>query len=231
MNSATVAPSVKKDWKKVNLNNRANDHFMIQFGYEGWSGAPDTASIKGLSRFFNFYLMYDMPFKTSPRFSVAAGLGVSTSSIYFDKANIDIAGKVNPNRINFSDASATNHFKTYSLNNTWLEVPVELRFVTDPVHTGKAWKLAIGAKVGTMTDAHTRGKNLLNATGGSLYGTGYVEKERSKRFFNTTKLAVTLRGGYGPITLFGSYMVTGLFKENQGPVIHPFSIGLSIAGL
>ena len=221
----------KKDWSKVNLGNRANDHFMIQIGYDGWSGAPDTINISGLSRHFNFYMMYDMPFKTAPRLSFAGGLGVGTSSVFFDNTSIDIAGKNGTNKISFNDVSKSNHFKKYKLANSWLEVPVELRYVSDPLHSGKSFKVALGVKVGTMIDAHTKGKNLVSSTGSSLYGTKYIEKEKSKKFFNSTRLAGTIRVGYGPFTLYGSYQINKLFKDVVGPDVHPYSIGLCLSGL
>lgn len=221
----------KKDWSKVNLSNRANDHFMIQFGVDGWGGAPDSINISGFSRHFNFYLMYDMPFKTAPRLSFAGGIGLGTSSIFFDKTDIDIAGKTGTNRIAFRDASNTNYFKKYKLANSWLEVPLELRFVSDPLHSSKSFKVAIGAKVGTMIDAHTKGKNLVTKDGNTLYGNKYIEKEKSKKFFNSTRLAGTLRVGYGAFTIYSSYQITNLFKEVVGPTAHPYSLGLCIGGL
>jgi hypothetical protein len=227
----TVVVVKKTDWKKVSLANRANDHFMIQFGYDGWSGAPDTINISGFSRHFNFYLMYDMPFKTAPRLSVAAGIGVGSSSIFFDNTTIDIAGKVNPTRISFLNSENTNHFKKYKLSNTWVEVPIELRFVSDPLHSGKSFKVALGAKVGTMIDAHTKGKNLVNSDGSSLYGTKYIEKEKSKKYFTNARLAPTIRIGFGPFTAYGSYTITKMFKENQGPDVHLYSVGLCLGGL
>lgn len=229
--TTTVSSPKKRDWSKVNLSNRSNDHFMIQFGVDGWGGAPDSINIKGFSRHFNFYMMYDIPFKTNPRLSAALGLGLGSSSIFFDKTNIDIAGKTGASQIAFKNASNTNYFKKYKVSNTWVEVPVELRFVSDPLHSGKSWKFAVGAKVGTMVDAHTKGKNLVNSTGSSLYGTKYVEKEKSKKYFNSTRLAATIRAGYGAITVYGAYQITNLFKDAEGPVIHPYSIGLCLSGL
>ncbi len=226
-----VPAKPKKDWSKVNLSNRANDHFLIQFGYDGWANRPDTISIKGLSRHFNFYVMYDMPFKTSPQLSFAAGIGVGSSSIFFDNTNIDLVGKGGTNAITFKDASNSNHFKKYKLAETWLEVPLELRYVTDPLHSGKSFKVALGAKIGTMVDAHTKGKDLQNADGNSLYGSKYKEKEKSRQYFNSTRLAGTFRIGYGPFTAYASYQFISLFKENQGPKVYPFSIGLCIGGL
>ncbi len=221
----------KKDWSKVNLSKRANDHFLIQFGYDWWSGRPDSIQITGFSRHFNFYAMYDMPFKTNPHFSLAAGLGVGTSSIFFDKMDIDIAGKAGTREIVFTDASKTDHFHKLKISNTWLEIPVEFRFVGNAVNTGKGFKLAIGGKIGTLTDAHTKGKNLETAAGASLYGSKYVEKEKSRKYFNNLRLAGTIRVGYGPFTIYGAYQFNSLFREGQGPKVNVCSIGTCISGL
>src|SRR5690348_2213238 len=93
---STIAPAAKpkkKDWSKVNLSNRPNDHFMLQLGYNGWASRPDTINTKGIPRSFNMYFMFDFPFKTSPRFSVGLGLGLGTDNMYFDKMTVDIAGR------------------------------------------------------------------------------------------------------------------------------------------
>ena len=74
----TSASNPKKDWSKINLSNRPNDHFMLQFGYNGWAQRPDTIHTKGFSRSFNIYFMYDFPFKSSPRWSVGLGVGLSS---------------------------------------------------------------------------------------------------------------------------------------------------------
>ena len=75
--------STKTAPKKWKYNpNRANDHFMIQLGYNGWASKPDTVNTKGIPRTFNMYFMFDFPFKTSPRFSVGLGLGLGTGLAY-----------------------------------------------------------------------------------------------------------------------------------------------------
>ena len=43
---------------------RSNDHLMLQAGYTGWAGAPDSIQTGGIPRTFNGYLMFDFPFKT-----------------------------------------------------------------------------------------------------------------------------------------------------------------------
>jgi len=219
--------SNKKDWSKVSLANRANDHFMVQLGYNGWAGKSDTMKTKGLSRTVNVYFMLDFPFKTDPRFSIGLGAGISSSSMYFENTSIGIAGTTST--LTFKDVSATNHFKKYKLATTYAEVPVELRFTADPEHNAKSWKIALGAKIGTMLNAHTKGKNLLSSTGSTV--NAYTFKETSKHYFNGTRIAGTARIGYGFFSLFGTYQVNNLLNEGAGPVIHPYTVGLTISGL
>ncbi len=217
----------KLDPRQINLSNRSNDHLMIQIGYTGWSAIPDTINTKGLSRSFNMYFMLDMPFKTNKRFSAAAGVGIATDNIYFDKTSIGIKEISGP--LKFKNVADTNYFKKYKLGTAWAEVPLELRFTNDPTNSKKSIKAALGVKVGTLLNAHTKGKNLLNKAGSPV--NSYTEKLNSKKYFNTTRVALTGRFGKGNFSMFGTYQVGPLFKEAQGPAVKPFTIGFAISGL
>jgi hypothetical protein len=219
--------AVKKDWSKVNMGNRSNDHLMIQVGYDKWAGKPDSIKTKGFAHSINVYFMLDFPFKTDPRFSVGLGVGVSGSSNFFNKTIVEVAGS--GTKLNFRNVADSNYFKKFKLSNVYAEVPVELRFTPDPEHNSNSWKFALGAKIGTMINAHTKGKTLLNKSGGTI--NAYTRKENSKRFFNTTRLAGTARIGYGVFSLFGVYQINSFLKEGAGPNIHPYTVGIGISGL
>lgn len=225
---STQVKSKKKDWSKVNLSNRPNDHFMLQIGYNGWLNQPDSLNTKSIPRSFNMYFMFDFPFKTNPRFSVGIGAGLGTDNVYLDKTTVDISGK-NTNTLSFKRGSDSTYYKKYKVATTYLEAPVELRFAADPENTNKSWKAAIGAKVGTMLAAWTKGKNLLSSTGSTL--NTLTVKEKSKRFFNTTRLSVTGRISKGVFGIYGSYQINQFVKDGFGPDIRPFQIGISISGL
>jgi hypothetical protein len=217
----------KKDWSKVDLGNRANDHFMIQLGYDKWAGTPDSIKTKGLSRSLNVYFMLDFPFKTDPRFSIGIGPGISGSSMFFDKTIVQVAAA--GTRLPFRNVADTNYFKKFKLSTVYLEAPVELRFTANPEYNSKSWKFAIGGKIGTMINAHTKGKNLLNKSGGTL--NSYTVKENSKRFFNSTRLSAIARVGIGVFSVFGTYQINTYLKDGAGPELHPYSIGISLSGL
>ncbi len=204
------------------------DQLMIQFGYTGFANKPENINMKGFSRTFNVYFLFDFPFKTNPKLSAAIGPGISTSSYFFDKMNIDIAGLRN-NQLVFTDVSDTLHFKKYKMMTSYLEAPVELRYTSHPEEPGKSFKAAIGVKVGTLVGASTKGKNLQNSNENTV--NTYILKEKSKRFFNGTRISATARVGFGAFSLFGSYQLNSFVKDGLGPDLKPFMIGLTISGL
>jgi len=220
----TLEAPVKK--QPIDLSNRPNDHFLFQFGYTGWTGKPDSLMTGGISKSINFYFMFDFPFKTNPHLSMGFGPGISTDHIVFKKTSVGIKDLTPSFYIrNLSD---TNHFKKTKLATAYLEAPIEFRYSAHP-ETGKGLKTAIGVKIGTLINAHTRNSKWENSSGTVI--NDYTMKEASKRFFNKNRLVVTGRLGVGHISLYGSYQVTALLKDGSGPVVRPFSIGLTLSGL
>ncbi|GAC1527336.1 MAG: hypothetical protein NVS3B15_04090 [Sediminibacterium sp.] len=226
---AEKAPKVKTDWSKIDLSSRSADHLMIQYGGDSWTGRPDSVRTGGFSRHFNLYFMVDKPFKTNPHFSVGLGAGIGSSNIFFNNTNVDL--KSTSSRLPFTNVDSANHFKKYKVTSIYLEAPVELRYYANPANPNKSWKAALGVKVGTLLKSYSKGKNLVNKNGTSIYGPTYVEKESNKRFFNGTMLAVTGRVGYGIFSVDAGYQVTPVLKDAVGPSMHKFSIGITISGL
>jgi hypothetical protein len=230
---APVAPvpvetPAKKQWSKIDLSNRSNDHFMVQYGFDNWAGTNDSTKPSGFSRFFNAYIMIDKPFKTNPKMSVGLGIGVGSSNIFFDKRYVDV--RATSTTLPFRKVDSLNHFKKFKLTTIFLEAPVELRYASNPENSNSSFKVALGVKVGTMLTAYTKGKTLVDKNGNTI--NPYIEKESSKKYFNTTRLAVTGRIGYGILSLYGAYQITSFLKDVAGPTeIRPYSIGLAISGL
>jgi Outer membrane protein beta-barrel domain len=217
-----------KPTKKKSLPvGKANDHFMLQFTVDSWMNKPDSIRTKGIGRGGNIYFMMNFPFKTNKKMSVAAGLGFGTSGIFLDKQSIDIAGTSTTLRCKKLDTSS--RFKKYKVATAFLEIPVELRYFSKPDDVDHSWKFAIGAKVGTLLDAHTKGKKLEDKNGNPL--TSYTEKIKQKRYFNTTRIALTARIGFGHFSVFGQYQVTNVLKDGAGAEVKPFSVGIALSGL
>jgi hypothetical protein len=206
---------------------RSADHFLLQLGYTGWQGTPDSIKTGGLPRTFNAYLMYDFPFKTNPHWSVALGAGIATDAMYFDKSAVMIAGTTP--KLAFPNLDSTDHFEKYKLATAYAEAPVELRFSSRPDDNRRSVKAALGVKAGLLLNAHTKGTTLQNKSGTTV--NDYKEKIFNKRYFNKQRISATVRIGFGHFSLFGSYQLTPLFKEGVAPAIRPYSVGLTLSGL
>ena len=184
-NISTAQPipieSSKREWSKIDLSNRSNDHFMFQYGSDTWTGTNDSVSPKGFSRFFNAYIMIDKPFKTNPKFSIGLGVGIGSSNMFFENTYVDV--KSLSRTLPFKNVDTVDHFKKFKLTTIFLEAPVELRFSSNPLHSSKSFKVALGAKIGTLIKAYTKGKNLVDKNDNTV--NAYVAKESSKRFFET----------------------------------------------
>ena len=215
--------------RKIDISTRPGDHLMIQLSSDHWTGMPDSISSHqgGFSRGFNAYLMLDKPFKASPRFSIGLGIGLGSSNIVFKKMNVDI--KSTAAKLPFTAVDSTNHFKKYKLSLSYLEVPLEFRFSSDPSNSGKSWKVAIGGKVGTLINAHTKGKDLQSKNNTVI--NKYTQKENSKKYFNGTRFMGTVRVGYGIISLFGAYQLNNVLKDAAGPPMKLYQVGITLSGL
>jgi len=213
--------------KKPSLASRANDHLLLQFGYTSWSNIPDSINTKGFPRSFNAYFLFDFPFKSNPQISIAIGAGVGTDVIFFDKTYVGIKD-ITPT-LQFHDQSDTTHFKKNKLGTAYLEAPLELRFSSNPANPNKSFKVALGIKGGLLMGAHIKQKTQQSSTGATL--NDYIEKQYSKRFFNSSRFSGTVRIGYGVFSVFGTYQINALFKEGLGPDVRPWTIGLTLSGL
>jgi hypothetical protein len=223
--SMQLQPPVKKPL--INLAGRANDHFLLQLGYTGWAGKPDSINPSGFSKSINVYFMFDFPFKTNPKLSMAFGPGISSDNIIFKETFVGI--KESSALFQFNDRSDTNHFKKTKLSTVYLEAPIEFRYTADPLNSDRSFKFAIGVKVGTMIAAKAKNKDWQDKNDNSLLD--YTMKETSKRYFNTTRLSAQARVGKGHFSLYGSYQITSLFKEGAAAEIRPYSIGITLSGL
>ncbi len=227
----TTSTAKRKLLNKLDFSNRPNDHFMLQYGFDSWGSVPDSVDPSGFSRHFNVYIMIDKPFKNSQHMSIGFGLGLGSSNIFFDNKFVNLKSQTTTLPFTNVSTSAVDHYKKFKLTTIFAELPVELRFAGNPVTPDRGFKAALGVKIGTLLNQHTKGKDALGATGTTLYGKTYIEKESNKRFINTTRVAVTGRIGFGNISIDGSYQVTNFLKTGVGPEIKPYSIGITLSGL
>src|SRR5690606_22341752 len=157
----TIQPLKKKE--PINLTGRANDHFLVQFGYTGWAGKPDSINPSGFSKSINVYFMFDFPFKSNPKLSMAFGPGISTDNIIFKNTHVGIAD--NGSMISHRGAAASTHSRKKKLATAYIEAPVELRDNDDPVISDWSSKFALEVNAVPMGGAKTMDADLQDGNG------------------------------------------------------------------
>jgi opacity protein-like surface antigen len=197
----------------------SRDFVMLQFAYNNWVKKPDSINTKTFGYAFNGYLCYDFPIKKT-HLSFAAGLGINASVIYLNQQVINNRDTVPSARF----VADTGRYKRYKFATTYLTAPFELRYYSNLLNRNKGFKAAIGIEVGTLLGAHTKG---LRAEG----GVNVKDKVSTKRFLSPWNFAATARVGWGNFSLFGSYNLTTVFKDQAGPPITPMSLGICLTGL
>jgi hypothetical protein len=216
--------------KKNSLLSRPGDHLLIQLSSDHWAGMTDSIKShqKGLSRGFSAYFMLDKPFKSSPKYSIGFGVGISTSNIFFKKESIDLTSSTST-ILPFIPLDSSNHFKRYKLTTAFLEVPLEIRYSSKPSEPNKGFKAALGLKLGALVNAHTKGKTLDDKNSSLI--NSYTLKENSKRFIDGSRFTATARVGYGVISLFGTFQLNNVLKAGAGPTMNLYQIGITLSGL
>lgn len=215
MNSNATPPPIVKP---------SRDFLMLQFGYMNWIKKPDTIKTKPFGYNFNGFLCYDFPIKHS-KLSFAAGLGVNVSVVYLNQQriiNTDTAIALQEAR--FVADPVDSIYKRYKFVTAYLTAPFELRYFSNSLNRNKGFKAALGLQIGTLLGAHTKAVT-------SIGGTNVKLKDDTKRFLSPWNFAATARVGWGNFSIYASYNLTNVFKENEGPVVTPASVGICLTGL
>jgi len=205
----TVAPVFKP----------SRDFIMIQFNYNNWIKKPDSIKTKPFAYSFNSYVCYDFPIKKT-NLSFATGIGVNVSVMYLDLQKIAVdTGNTGARFVTDSINAKRDKFVT-----TYISAPFELRYYSNLNNRNKGFKAAIGLQVGTLL-----GSDMKQLT--SISGTTLKFKTDTKRDVTPWNFAATGRVGFGNFSLFLSYNLTNVFKENAGPPITPAAVGICLTGL
>ncbi len=204
--------------KAMGAASHSKDFLVIQLGYVGLSGTGASNINTGFNRQLNIAFMYDFPMQKT-NFSLAAGLGIGSDHYMLKDQSLDLR-----NTSSVPDFQGTNAYSKFKLATTYLEIPLELRYRQVPENANHGFKVGVGLKIGNLLNAHTRSVE-------NLAGSKLIEKEASKRQFNTWRFTGTARVGYGNFAVYGTYAITTLFKDNGTYDVNPYSFGFMLSGL
>lgn len=187
------------------------------------------------SRTLNLYYFYDYQIGKS-KFSVHPGIGLGLDRYKFNNNRTlgYIAGPNSPydtlRMVPASSIVGTNKIKKTQLLTNYLDIPVELRFNSNPNDLGRSFKASLGFKFGILYESFTKIKYRQE---------GETKKLKDKQNYNLNpfRYGLTFRVGAGNFSMFGYYNLSPLFKSGKGPIkgkgpaddITNFTIGFTLA--
>lgn len=152
---------------------------------------------------------------------LVTGVGIEWNNFRFLHSTVLIPGKDAVSGFIYNGSE-----KAYALSKLvtdYINVPLLLEFNTSskPKHN---IHLAGGVVVGWLYRDHTKQ---------TYFENGQKIKEKSFDSFNLNpfRYSLSARLGYGNLNVFANYGLNGLFRDGHGPELHPFTIGITIAGL
>ena len=208
---------------------KQREMLMIAWGNDIWLETPNDLNIRGYNPSFFMSGMYDMPLGYS-RFSIAAGLGLQSNSLY----NTD--GYISPydhtDKVTFKNFPDSVNVSKYKLSTTYLELPVELRLRLGEHHNGT---LAIGFKLGYLIQSKSKYKGD-NYRWSEFPANEEVKiKEYNIPGLNKFKYAATIRltSNETRFGVFAEYNLNPLFEKGKlvDQAGNAYNMSLITAGL
>jgi hypothetical protein len=192
--------------------------FLIDFGFNFPSEEENFNTGPWGSRTVNVYYQYDKRLFNS-KFSVHPGIGLGMERYKFNNGRT--LGYDNDGDLEMVTVSGV---RKSQLITNYLDIPVELRFSTNPDDPARSFRVAAGFKAGLLLDSFTKIKYKED---------GEVKKLKDKQDFNLNpfRYGVTLRVGAGNFNVWGYYSLSPLFESKKGPngaEITNLSFGISL---
>ena len=207
---------VKSHWAGfemgVNMLMNEDQKFDSPDGY----GYLDLKTQKSIALNFNLYDLEMQLLRRNIMLITGVGFTVNNyrfdSGIYLQPAADTVIGITDP----------TVNIKKNKLVATYLTVPLLLEFNTSS-NPDKTFHLAMGVIGGLRLGSHLKLVKEVNGDESKV-------KYRDDFNLNPWRYDATVRLGYRNFTVFGSYNLAGLFKDNKGPELNTFTAGIRLAG-
>lgn len=152
----------------------------------------------------------------SNQLGLVTGLGIGWNNYRFDNQTRLIH---NSQGVQFEEEER--NMRKNKLTLTWINVPLMLELQNSGRRNSQNFHIAGGMILGARIGTHAK----------YVYDSnGKKRKEKDYNDFNVQpfRFDATARIGWSHINLFATYSLNSLFRENKGPELYPFSVGIRV---
>lgn len=149
---------------------------------------------------------------------LVTGLGLGWNNYRFANNVIPVH---TPEGIVLGEPNPDATYRKSKLTLLYLNVPLMMEFQTRGTHASQRFHIAGGVNAGLRLRSHTK----------QVYDTnGNKNKDKTYEDFHVRpfRFDATARIGWGSVSLFANYSLNSLFRDDKGPELYPFTVGLRI---
>jgi len=196
---------------------RRIDLIIFEINTDYYQELPPGVSQGDVSISVNAYLMKDFRFGLS-KWSIAAGLGIGSHGVRTDGAFLetDASGSSFTVLVPITDTSVSGmvDIKVNKLNLNYIDIPIEIRFITLGKHP---FRIHVGAKAGVLVNSKVKFVN------DQIKFKNYTIKN-----LNTFRWGLTARIGWHKFAFTGYYGLSPVFNYGEGTELKVWSVGVAL---
>ncbi len=155
------------------------------------------------------------------KFGLVTGLGLEYTNYRFNDDVLLTRGEDGIARLEVNEElNDRRDYQKSKLVVNYLNLPLLLEYQTNRFSKSNSFHLAAGVVGSLRIGTHTK----------TVWNDGGKQKNKVRDDFHLHpfKLESTVRLGWGKINLFGNYSLLPLFKNDKGPELYPFALGLTL---
>ena len=240
-------------WPFCKKKNKFNGHWAgIELGWNGWVNDDFDMTYPADQQYLNLNnarsLMVNLnPFEfnlniAKNHFGLTSGLGFSLHNYYFSNSTLLIKDSMELVAYNIDDQNGKPaDMKVNKLFISWLTVPILFEYQTNSKMRMNSFHFTLGVIGGVRLSSYTKQeyyarntdyflKDNAGKTVGTFNSGDKPFRTRGQYHLNTFKADLTARAGWSFLNLWATYSLTPMYQKDQGPVLYPWTVGITLIG-
>lgn len=230
-----------------------NGHWAgIELGWNGWVNEDFNMTYPANQQYLNLNNARSLMINFNPfefnfnliknHFGITSGLGFSLNNYYFSNSTMMIKDSMKLVTYRIVDQNGKSaDLRVNKLFVSWLNVPILFEYQTNPKMRLNSFHVSLGVIGGVRLCTYTKqqyySRNtdyFLKDNDGKIvasFNSGEKAfRDKGQYHMNTFKAEATARIGWSFLNLWTTYSLTPMYQENQGPVLHPWTVGITLIG-
>lgn len=152
------------------------------------------------------------------KFGFVTGLGLRWNNYRF--SNNIVLSPDSTAIYGYSDQTSGRAYEKSKLTAWYLTMPLMFELQSNRHHDANSFHLTAGVIAGVRMGSHTKQIYTINGSG------NHKPKIYDDFHLQPFILDATVRVGWGPLNLYGTYSIIEMFRNDRGPELYPFTIGI-----